>query len=100
MIETLIQKTIDCPSEENVKELLKFTEEVSYSLLEDAETLPYKSREYFSKRQEAFFTKANMYKRFINCWVAKHHSTENFPLPYKTSPYEMTLNIPFQEIKK
>lgn len=100
MIDVLIEKAVDNPTEQNVHEFLSFVEQVAYSLIEDAETYPYKSREYFSKRQEAFGTKPEAHKKFINAWVSKHKTTENFPLPYKTSPYELTLNIPFQEIKK
>jgi hypothetical protein len=100
MFDELIEKTLENPSQENVNELLKFIEEVSYSLLEDSLTYPFKSREYFEKRTEAFSVKKEVMVKFISSWVNKYRTTENFPIPFKTSPYEHTLNIPFQEIKK
>jgi hypothetical protein len=100
MIDSLIKTLVNDPTEQNVKEFLNFIDVISYSLLEDAQTYPYKSQEYFSKRKEAFSVKPEAHRKFINAWVTKHKSTENFPLPYKTSPYELTLNIPFQEIRK
>lgn len=100
MIDSFIETLVDSPTEQNIKEFLNFLDLLSYSLLEDAETYPHKSQDYFSKRREAFAVKPEAYRKFINAWVSKHKSTENFPLPYKTSPYELTLNIPFQEIRK
>jgi hypothetical protein len=95
MIQELIQTLVETPTEENKQNYLQFVTEMEYSLLQDAETLPFKSQEYFDKRKEAFAYRRNCAMMLLNSWVATHGSTENAPISYAD-----TLNIPFQQIKK
>lgn len=94
MIENLIQDLVKNPTEENALNYLEFVNEMEYSLLEDAETFPFKSQEYFNKRTEAFSYRRDCAKMLLNSWVATYGSTLNCPVSYAD-----TLNIPFQQIK-
>lgn len=94
MIENLIQTLIETPTEELKENYLKFVSEMEYSLLQDAETLPFKSQEYFNKRTEAFAYRRKCAIMLLNSWVATHGTTDNCPVSYAD-----TLNIPFQQIK-
>jgi len=94
MIQELIQTLVEIPTEENKQNYLQFVNEMEYSLLQDAETLPFKSQEYFDKRKEAFAYRRNCAMMLLNSWVATHGSTENAPISYAD-----TLIIPFQQIK-
>ncbi len=94
MIEDLIQTLVETPTEENKENYLRFVNEMEYSLLQEADTFPFKSREYFNKRTEAFAYRRKYAMILLNSWVATHGSTENAPVSYAD-----TLNIPFQQIK-
>lgn len=94
MIKELIQTLVKNPTEENKEKYLKFVNEMEYSLLQESETLPFKSQEYFNKRTEAFAYRRKCAMILINYWLATHGSTENAPVSYAD-----TLNIPFQQIK-
>jgi len=94
MIEDLIQTLVEAPTEENKENYLKFINEMEYSLLQDAETLPIKSQEYFNKRRQAFAYRRECAMILLSKWVATCGSTKNCPVSYAD-----TLNIPFQQIK-
>lgn len=94
MIDELIQILVEDPTEENTQNYLKFINQMEYSLLQDAETLPFKSREYFDKRKQAFAYRRECAMMLLNKWVATYGSSENCPVSYAD-----TLNIPFQQIK-
>jgi hypothetical protein len=94
MIEDLIQTLVESPTEENKENYFKFVNETEYSLLQEAETLPFKSQDYFDKRKQAFAYRRECAMMFLNSWIATHGSTENAPVSYTD-----TLNIPFQQIK-
>ncbi len=94
MIKELIQTLVETPTEENKENYLKFVNEMEYFLLNEAESLPYKSQEYFNKRTEAFAYRRECAKMLLNCWVSFYASTESCPVSYAD-----TLNIPFQQIK-
>jgi hypothetical protein len=94
MIENLIDNLIKNPTEENKENYLSFVNEVEYSFLQDAETLPFKSREYFEKRSEAFAYRRECAKMLLTKWVSVYRSTEGCVVSYAD-----TLNIPFQQIK-
>jgi hypothetical protein len=94
MIENLIETLIEAPTEENKENYLKFVNEMEYSLLQDAETLPFKSQEYFDKRKQAFAYRRECAMMLLNSWVSAHGSTDNCPTSYAD-----TLIIPFQQIK-
>jgi hypothetical protein len=95
MIEDLINKVVEDPSEENKQEYLSFVNLVEYSLLQEAETFPFRSREYFDKRKRAFAYRRECAIMFLNSWIATHKTTENSPVTYAD-----TLIIPFTQIKK
>lgn len=90
----MIEELVNNPSEENVKNYFKHVLDVENQLLKESITLPYKSREYFDKRIEAFSYRRDCAKTLLTAWVAKYGSTENCPVKYVD-----TLNIPFQQIK-
>lgn len=94
MIKNLIEDLVKNPTEENALNYLEFVNEMEYSLLEYAETFPFKSQEYFNKRTEAFSYRRDCAKILLNSWVATYGSTLNCPVSYAD-----TLNIPFQQIK-
>ena len=94
MIEELIQTLVEAPTEENKENYFKFVNDIEYSLLQDAETFPFKSQEYFDKRKQAFAYRRKYAMILLSKWVATYGSTENCPISYAD-----TLNIPFQQIK-
>jgi hypothetical protein len=94
MIEELIQTLVEAPTEENKENYFKFVNEMEYSLIQDAETFPFKSQEYFDKRKQAFAYRRECAMILLSKWVATYGSTENCPISYAD-----TLNIPFQQIK-
>jgi hypothetical protein len=95
MIEELIKKVVEDPSEENKQEYLSFVNQTEYSLLQDAETFLFKSQEYFDKRKQAFAYRRECAIMFLNSWIATHKTTENSPVTYAD-----TLIIPFTQIKR
>ena len=95
MIDELIEILVKEPTDEHKDKYLKFVNEMEYSLLQDAETLPFKSQGYFNKRREAFAYRRECAIMLLRKWVATYDSTENCPVSYVD-----TLNIPFQQIKK
>lgn len=94
MIKNLIQTLVEAPTEENKQNYLKFVSEMEYSLLQETETLPFKSQEYFDKRKKAFAYRRKCAIILLNSWIPAHGSTDNCPVTYAD-----TLNIPFQQIK-
>lgn len=94
MIQEIIQTLVESPTEENKKKYLDFVQQMEYSLLQDTETLPFKSQEYFDKRRQAFAYRRECAMMLLNSWVATYGSTDNCPASYAD-----TLNIPFQQIK-
>jgi hypothetical protein len=94
MIENLIETLVKNPTEESKENYLKFVDEVEHSLLQEAETLPFKSQEYFDKRKQAFAYRRECAMMLLNSWVPAHGSTDNCPTSYAD-----TLIIPFQQIK-
>jgi hypothetical protein len=94
MIDELIETLVKNPTEETKQNYLEFVNEMEYSLLQDAETFPFKSQEYFDKRKQAFAYRRECAMMLLNKWVATYGSTENAPVSYAD-----TLNIPFQTIK-
>jgi len=94
MIEELIESLVKNPTEELKETYLNFVNTTEYSLLEDAETLPFKSQEYFDKRKQAFAYRRKCAMMLLNSWVSAHGSTDNCPTSYAD-----TLIIPFQQIK-
>lgn len=95
MIECTIEDLILDPSEENKIKFEKELNILEYETLKEAESFPKKSREYFEKRTEAFSIRSKYAKMILTKWVSKFGSTQGCP-----ATYEMTLNIPFQQIKK
>jgi hypothetical protein len=94
MIKTLIQELVKNPTEENKEIYLKFVNEMEYSLLQDAEALPFRSQEYFDKRKQAFAYRRECAIIVLQRWVSTYGSTEGCVVSYAD-----TLNIPFQQIK-
>jgi hypothetical protein len=94
-IEELIECLVKNPTEELKETYLDFVNTTEYSLLEDAETLPFKSQEYFDQRKQAFAYRKECAMMLLSKWVATYGSTENCPVTYAD-----TLNVPFQQIKK
>ena len=94
MIEEFIKILVETPTEENKKNYLTFINEMEYSLLQDAETFPFKSQEYFDKRREAFAYRKQCAKMLLSSWVSIYGSTNSCPVSYTD-----TLNLPFYEIK-
>jgi hypothetical protein len=94
MIEELIKKVVENPSEENKQEYFLFVNQTEYSLLLEAETFPFRSWEYFDKRKQAFAYRRECAIMFLNSWIATHKTTENSPVTYAD-----TLIIPFTQIK-
>lgn len=94
VIEEFIENLVKNPTEEEKLNYFSFVNEMEYSLLEDAETFPFKSQEYFDKRRQAFAYRRECAMMLMNKWVAAYGSTENCPMSYAD-----TLNIPFQSIK-
>ena len=94
MIEDTIENLIKTPSQENKDKFEKELNTLEYETLEKAESFPKKSREYFEKRTEAFSIRSKYAKMVLAKWVSKFGSTQGCPVTY-----EMTLNIPFRQIK-
>lgn len=94
MIETIIKKLVESPTEELKQDYLNFVNQMEYSLLQDAETLPFKSREYFDKRTEAFTYRRECAMMLLKSWIATYGTSKDCPVNYTN-----TLNIPFQQIK-
>lgn len=95
MIEQLIKKVVEDPSEENKQKYFDHILETEHKLLEESTTLPYKSREYFDKRIEAFSYRRESAMKLIGQWVKTYGSSAGCIVSYAD-----TLNIPFQQIKK
>lgn len=95
MIEELIDLVVNSPTEENKKQFEIELNALEYSLLIEAENLPNKSQEYFDSRRKAFSVRPEYAKIMLNKWVSKYKSTDGCPVKY-----EMTLNIPFRQIKE
>jgi len=95
VIEELIETLVKDPTEENKQNYLGFVNEMEYSLLEDAETFPFKSQEYFDKRRQAFAYRRESAMLLLNSWISTYGSTDSCPVSYAD-----TLIIPFQQIKK
>lgn len=94
MIETLIDKIVENPTED-LKELYNKTiSKTEYQLLEESTQCPYKSQEYFNKRREAFAYRRECAVKMINAWVKKYGTSEDCPVKYSD-----TLIIPFQKIE-
>jgi hypothetical protein len=94
-IEELIECLVKNPTEELKETYLNFVNTIEYSLLEDAETLPFKSQEYFDQRKQAFAYRKECAIILLNKWVITYGSTSECPVTYAD-----TLNVPFQQIKK
>ena len=94
MIEELIECLVKNQTEELKETYLNFVNTTEYSLLEDAETLPFKSQEYFDQRKKAFAYRKECATMLLRHWVAKYGSTSGCPVTYAD-----TLNVPFQQIK-
>lgn len=94
VIEKIIQNLVKFPTDENKKEYFDFVNQMEYSLLVDAETIPFKSKEYFEKRNEAFAYRRKCDIMLLNSWVSLYESTENCPVSYRD-----TLLLPFKQIK-
>jgi hypothetical protein len=95
MIEELIESLVKNPTEELKETYLNFVNTTEYSLLEDAETLPFKSQEYFDQRKKAFAYRRECATILLRHWLAQYGSTSGCPMTYAN-----TLNVPFQQIKK
>jgi hypothetical protein len=93
-IEKLIDDLVKHPTDEHKETYLKFVNEMEYSLLQDAETLPFRSQEYFDKRKQAFAYRRECAMIVLQRWVSTYGSTEGCVVSYAD-----TLNIPFQQIK-
>lgn len=94
MVEQLIKKVVEDPSEENKQKYFDHILETEHKLLQESTTLPYKSREYFDKRIEAFSYRRQSAMKLISQWVKKYGSSVGCIVSYAD-----TLNIPFQQIK-
>ena len=95
MIEELIDLVVEHPTEANKKEFEAQLNLLEYSLLVESENFPKKSQEYFNARTKAFSVRPTYAKIMLNKWVSKYKSTDGCPVKY-----EMTLNIPFRQIKE
>ena len=95
MIQELIKSLVKNPTEELKETYLNFVNTTEYSLLEDAETLPFRSPEYFDQRKRAFAYRRECATILLRHWVATYGSTSGCPATYAD-----TLNVPFQQIKK
>lgn len=91
----MIDHLVENPTDENKTSFLYSLSQLEYSTLEEAESYPKKSREYFQTRTEAFAIRPECARMLLRKWVSKYGSTEGCPLKY-----EDTLNIPFRQIKK
>jgi hypothetical protein len=89
----IIATLVDSPTEENTLNYLMFVNETELFLLDESETFPLKSQEYFNKRREAFSYRRNSASILISKWVEKYKTTKDCPVSYAD-----TLNIPFQKI--
>jgi hypothetical protein len=94
MIQDLIETLVRTPTEENKHNYLSFVNLVEYTLLQEAETFPHKSQEYFNKRKEAFAYRRNCAMMLLNSWVSVYGTSQGCPVSYAD-----TLIIPFQQIK-
>ena len=95
MIETLIDKLVENPTEESKELYNKTVSKIEYNLLEESTQYPFKSQEYFDKRRQAFSYRRECGIKLINAWVKKYGSVENCPVKYSD-----TLIIPFQKIEE
>jgi hypothetical protein len=93
-IEELIESLVKNPTEELKETYLNFVNSTEYSLLEKAETFPFKSQEYFDTRKQAFAYRRECAMMLLRNWVATYGSTSGCPMTYAD-----TLNVPFQQIK-
>jgi len=91
----MIDLLVENPTEDNKTGFLFSLMQLEYSTLEEAETHPKKSKEYFQTKTKAFSIRSEYAKILLCKWVSKYGSTEGCPLKY-----EDTLNIPFRQIKK
>lgn len=95
MIEDLISELVESPTEDNKQKYLDHINKIEYDLLVESDQLPFKSREYYEKRIEAFSYRRESAMKLINSWISKYGTSENCVVSYAD-----TLNIPFQQIKK
>jgi hypothetical protein len=92
-LEEIIITLVNTPSKENVEKYSTHIHESELFLLTEAENFPFKSRDYFNKRTEAFSYRRNSASILISKWVEKYKTTKDCPVSYAD-----TLNIPFQKI--
>lgn len=95
MIEKLINSFVENPSEENKQNYMDYVFKTEHNLLKQSTTLPYKSREYFDKRIEAFSYRRDCARKMINKWVEKYKTSSGCCVSYAD-----TLIIPFQQINE
>jgi len=94
MIEDFILWLVESPTDDNKQKYLDHIAETEYALLVESNNLPFKSREYYDKRIEAFSYRRESAMKLIKAWVSKYGTSENCVVSYAD-----TLNIPFREIK-
>lgn len=92
-LETIIELLVNTPSKENVEKYMTHINESELSLLVESNNFPFKSKDYFKKRTEAFSYRRNSASILISKWVEKYKTTQDCPVSYAD-----TLNIPFQKI--
>lgn len=90
----LIENLVEEPTKENEDKYLEFVHSMELSLLQEAEDCPYKSREYFDKRIDAFKYRRESSMKLLKSWVGKYKTTKGCIVSYAD-----TLNIPFYSIK-
>jgi hypothetical protein len=95
MIESIISELVESPTDDNKQKYLEHIDKIEYDLLVESNELPFKSREYYEKRIEAFSYRRESAMKLISAWVSKYGTSENCVVSYAD-----TLNIPFQQIKK
>jgi hypothetical protein len=95
IVEILLSKVLEEPTEENKENYLNKLNELEYALIEESAKYPDKSQENLDLRKESFSTRATYAKKMLSLWVNKYQTTEGCP-----HSYQDTLNIPFQQIKK
>lgn len=94
MIDLIIQNLVETPNHETKNEYFNHIQKTEHSLIHESENLPFKSKEYFDKRRQAFSYRKNCAVLLLNQWVKKYQTTDDCPVSYAD-----TLNIPFQQIK-
>jgi hypothetical protein len=95
MIENVIDRLIENPTDDNKKNYERFVSEKEYELLVESENFKPKSQEYFSQRIKAFSFRKDCAVKLISKWIEHYNTSQGCPVSYAD-----TLNIPFREIKK